>query len=148
MPFHLLDVHQGDGTASIFKKNNNVFTFSMHCNSNFPLKKMNSNIDIPLDSGIGDSKYLEILTNQLKKLDDIKSDIIFFQAGVDTLYKDRLGKLSLTRRGLKIRNEKILNFAKKKNLPMVVFMGGGYSDPIEHSVNAFTDLFLQCSNFI
>ena len=143
-----LDVHQGDGTASIFKKNSSVFTLSMHCNSNFPLKKMNSDIDIPLRKGMKDDQYLEILRNQIGKLNNIKSDIIFFQAGVDTLEEDKIGHLSLTNKGLQERNKIVLDFAKKRHSPIVVFMGGGYSKPIDYSVSAFVDLFLQCSDYL
>ena len=142
-----LDVHQGDGTASIFSGDNNVFTFSMHCDSNFPLKKMISDIDVPLNKGVEDDEYLDTLGLNLDRLKEIPSDIIFFQAGVDVLESDGLGHLMLTNKGLKIRNEMVLDFAKKRNSPLVVFMGGGYSKPIDNSVNAFVDLFEQCSKY-
>ena len=142
-----LDVHQGDGTASIFSGDNNVFTFSMHCDSNFPLKKMISDIDVPLNSGVEDNEYLDTLGLNLDRLKEISSDIIFFQAGVDVLESDGLGHLMLTKKGLKIRNEMVLDFAKQRNSPLVVFMGGGYSKPIDNSVNAFVDLFEQCSKY-
>ena len=142
-----LDVHQGDGTASIFSDHNNVFTFSMHCDSNFPLKKMISDIDVPLNKGVEDNEYLDILDLNLDRLKEIPSDIIFFQAGVDVLESDGLGHLMLTKKGLKIRNEMVLDFAKQRNSPLVVFMGGGYSKPIDNSVNAFVDLFEQCSKY-
>ena len=142
-----LDVHQGDGTASIFSGDNNVFTFSMHCDSNFPLKKMISDIDVPLKKGVEDNEYLDILDLNLDRLKEIPSDIIFFQAGVDVLESDGLGHLMLTKKGLKIRNEMVLDFAKQRNSPLVVFMGGGYSKPIDNSVNAFVDLFEQCSKY-
>ena len=142
-----LDVHQGDGTASIFSDHNNVFTFSMHCDSNFPLKKMISDIDVPLNKGVEDDEYLDTLGLNLDRLKEIPSDIIFFQAGVDVLESDGLGHLMLTKKGLKIRNEMVLDFAKQRNSPLVVFMGGGYSKPIDNSVNAFVDLFEQCSKY-
>ena len=142
-----LDVHQGDGTASIFSGDNNVFTFSMHCDSNFPLKKMISDIDVPLNKGVKDNEYLDTLGLNLDRLKEIPSDIIFFQAGVDVLESDGLGHLMLTKKGLKIRNEMVLDFAKQRNSPLVVFMGGGYSKPIDNSVNAFVDLFEQCSKY-
>ena len=94
-----------------------------------------------------DNQYLNILRKQLENLNNIKSDIIFFQAGVDSLQQDKLGHLSLTKEGLKKRNEIILDFAKKRSSPMVIFMGGGYSDPIDSSVESFVDLFLQCSDY-
>lgn len=140
-----LDVHQGDGTASILKNDDNLFTFSMHCEKNYPLKKEKSNYDINLRAGIKDEEYLDILKKSLQHLEKIKSDIIFFQAGVDTLYSDNLGHLLLSRDGLKNRNKLVLDFAKKKGNPVVVFMGGGYSKPIKYTVDAFKDLFIQCA---
>ena len=140
-----LDVHQGDGTASIFYNDNSVFTFSVHCESNFPLKKMVSDLDVPLKKGTTDNEYLDILQQNLVKLEQVPSDIIFFQAGVDILDSDDLGHLSLTRDGLIERNDMVFDFAKKRNSPLVVFMGGGYSKPIEHTVKSFVDLFEQCA---
>ncbi|MDB9854309.1 histone deacetylase [Candidatus Marinimicrobia bacterium] len=140
-----LDVHQGDGTASILKEDKNTFTFSMHCEKNYPLKKEKSDLDISLLKNTNDSTYLEILEKNLKKLENVKSEMIFFQAGVDTLKSDSLGYLSLSHSGLKIRNKKILRFAEKRENPIVVFMGGGYSKPIDDTVLAFRDLFIQCA---
>jgi acetoin utilization deacetylase AcuC-like enzyme len=140
-----LDVHQGDGTASILKEDKNTFTFSMHSEKNYPLKKEKSDLDISLLKNTNDSTYLEILEKNLKKLENVKSEMIFFQAGVDTLKSDNLGYLSLSHSGLKIRNKMILRFAKKRENPIVVFMGGGYSRPIDDTVLAFRDLFIQCA---
>ena len=140
-----LDVHQGDGTASILKEDKNTFTFSMHCEKNYPLKKEKSDLDISLLKNTNDSTYLEILEKNLKKLENVKSEMIFFQAGVDTLKSDSLGYLSLSHSGLKIRNKRILRFAEKRENPIVVFMGGGYSKPIDDTVLAFRDLFIQCA---
>jgi acetoin utilization deacetylase AcuC-like enzyme len=140
-----LDVHQGDGTASILKEDKNTFTFSMHSEKNYPLKKEKSDLDISLLKNTNDSTYLEILEKNLKKLENVKSEMIFFQAGVDTLKSDNLGYLSLSHSGLKIRNKMILRFAEKRENPIVVFMGGGYSKPIDDTVLAFRDLFIQCA---
>ena len=137
-----LDVHQGDGTASILKNRKDIFTFSMHCQKNFPFKKSKSNFDIELEENTEDSEYLFILENSLEKLKNVSSDIIFFQGGVDTHHLDRYGKLSLSSQGLKKRNELILNFVKFKNNPIVIFMGGGYSKPINHTVEAFKEMFI------
>ena len=142
-----LDVHQGDGTASILKGYDNLFTFSMHCEKNYPLKKEKSNLDINLRKGTKNDEYLDILKKNLRSLEEIKSDIIFFQAGVDSLDSDNLGHLLLDHNGLKNRNEMVLEFAKKKGNPIVIFMGGGYSKPIKHTVKAFKDLFIQCALF-
>ena len=142
-----LDVHQGDGTASILKNYKNIFTFSMHCENNFPLKKMKSDLDISLKKGIKDNQYLDILQKNIEILKKMKLDLILFQAGVDILCEDSLGCLEISRKGIKSRNKIVLEFAKEKNLPLIVFMGGGYSKPIKHSVDSFVDLFIQCSQY-
>ena len=142
-----LDVHQGDGTASILKNYKNIFTFSMHCENNFPLKKMKSDLDISLKKGIKDNQYLDILQKNIEILKKMKLDLILFQAGVDILCEDSLGYLEISRKGIKSRNKIVLEFAKEKNLPLIVFMGGGYSKPIKHSVDSFVDLFIQCSQY-
>ena len=141
-----LDVHQGDGTASIFSDDNSIFTFSMHCESNFPLKKMVSDLDIPLKKGMKDEEYLNVLNLNLDRLNQIPSDIIFFQAGVDALDSDALGLLKLSREGLKSRNEKVFAWRESMGIPMILFMGGGYARPIEDTVDAFSDLFLDAAN--
>tara|TARA_B100001996_G_scaffold206379_1_gene158190 strand:+ start:6570 stop:7472 length:903 start_codon:yes stop_codon:yes gene_type:complete len=142
-----LDVHQGDGTASILKDNDNVFTFSIHCKQNFPFKKEASNTDIEIESGADDLIYLNILKKSLSALDLIESDIIFFQAGVDTLSTDRYGKLSLTIEGLNERNKLVFDFAQKRQNPILILMGGGYSKPIDNTVTAFRDLFIEASKY-
>ena len=142
-----LDVHQGDGTASILKNHSNIFTFSMHCENNFPLKKSKSDLDIPLKKGMKDNQYLDILQKNIENLKKTKFDLILFQAGVDILFQDSLGYLKISREGIKNRNKIVLEFAKEKNLPIIVFMGGGYSKPIQHSVESFVDLFIQCSKY-
>jgi len=142
-----LDVHQGDGTASILKDNNKVYTFSVHCKQNFPFKKEASNTDIEIETGADDSTYLSILRNGLTKLESVESDIIFFQAGVDTLASDRYGKLLLTIDGLNARNEMVFDFARKRKNPLLILMGGGYSEPIDNTVAAFQDLFIAAAKY-
>ena len=83
----------------------------------------------------------------LEKLENKRTDIVFFQAGVDSLTFDSLGHLNLSHEGIKKRNELVFNFCKKQNTPVVVFMGGGYSNPIDHTVNAISELFYQCRDF-
>jgi acetoin utilization deacetylase AcuC-like enzyme len=128
------------------KTDKSIFTFSMHCESNFPLKKQISDLDVPLKKGMKDNTYLKILGSSLEKLEDNDTDIIFFQAGVDGLVHDTLGHLSLSHQGMMKRNEMVLSFCKKKRCPVVIFMGGGYSKPISHTVKAFSELFFQFSN--
>ena len=142
-----LDVHQGDGTASILKDNNRAYTFSVHCKQNFPFKKKASNTDIEIENGADDSTYLSILRNGLTKLESVESDIIFFQAGVDTLASDRYGKLLLTIDGLNARNEMVFDFARKRKNPLLILMGGGYSEPIDNTVAAFQDLFITAAKY-
>jgi len=143
-----LDVHQGDGTAAILKNDKDIFTLSLHCESNFPLKKMKSSLDINLKKQTKDNEYLMILRQTLDEISTLDCDLLFFQAGVDTLVSDKLGHLSLTRDGLMIRNQMVLDFAKAKRIPVVVFMGGGYSEPISKTVDVFVELFEQCSNYV
>ena len=142
-----LDVHQGDGTASILKDNNRAYTFSVHCKQNFPFKKEASNTDIEIENGADDNTYLSILRNGLTKLESVESDIIFFQAGVDTLASDRYGKLLLTIDGLNARNEMVFDFARKRKNPLLILMGGGYSEPIDNTVAAFQDLFITAAKY-
>jgi len=123
-----LDVHQGNGTAEIFKDNPQVFTFSMHGKHNYPYKKEQSDLDIELEDGISDKRYLIILENTLEKITtNFKPDFIFFQSGVDVLKTDKLGKLGLTIDGCKKRDHMVLQLAKQLNIPIVASMGGGYS---------------------
>ena len=142
-----LDVHQGDGTASILSGIDEIFTFSMHCQKNYPFKKQNSDLDVPLDENLSDDHYIEILKKNLSKLESVESNLIFFQAGVDTHSSDRYGKLNLSLAGLERRNKLVFDFAQKKKNPLLVFMGGGYSIPITNTVNAFSNLFTFFSTY-
>ncbi|MAV16457.1 MAG: histone deacetylase [Candidatus Marinimicrobia bacterium] len=142
-----LDVHQGDGTASILRDQDNIYTFSMHCEKNFPFIKEKSDFDVALKKYMTDDDYLKILIESLNLLDSIESDIIFFQAGVDTLISDRYGKLNLSAECLEERNNCVFEFSKKRKNPLLIFMGGGYSSPIDHTVNSFKDLFVQASHY-
>ena len=108
----------------------------------FLLKKLKSDLDIGIPENSNDAEYLEILSNAIEKLEDIDSDLIFFQAGVDSLKNDRYGKLNLTLEGLdQKRNKAIFNFARKRNNPVLIFMGGGYSKPIDQTVIAFKNIY-------
>ena len=121
------DVHQGDGTASIFQHDDSVFTFSMHCEANFPGKKQQSDLDVPLPIGLDDDGYLQILASYLSDLlTQIKPDLVLFDAGVDTHVSDRLGKLSLTNRGIYRRERMVLSTCKAKGYPVASVIGGGY----------------------
>ena len=140
-----LDVHQGDGTAEIFEKEDRVHTVSMHGKNNFPFRKKISNWDLEFENGTGDEEYLTELERVLDKLVSEPFDLIFFQTGVDALASDALGLLNLSREGLQKRNKKVFQWRNTMKLPMILFMGGGYANPIEDTVDAFCDLFLYAA---
>ncbi|MGB2760576.1 MAG: histone deacetylase, partial [Maribacter stanieri] len=137
-----LDVHQGNGTAEIFKNDDSVFTFSMHGAGNYPFKKEQSDLDIPLPKGTDDASYLSILKDNLPKLiENLQPDFIFYLCGVDVLESDKLGTLSLTLNGCKKRDEFVLNTCKEHSIPVQCSMGGGYSPDIKVIVDAHANTF-------
>lgn len=140
-----LDVHQGNGTAEIFADENRVYTFSMHAERNFPFHKEKSDLDIPLKDYTGDAEYLRLLSRYLSKLiDDIEPAFIFYQAGVDVLSSDKLGRMGLTIQGCKERDKMVFGTAKKHKLPVVACMGGGYADSIRDIVEAHANTYRVC----
>ena len=137
-----LDVHQGNGTAEIFKNEERVFTFSIHAEKNFPFRKERSNLDIGLQDGISDNEYLNLLTTNLEiVIESFKPDFIFYLAGVDVLATDKLGKLNLTRNGCKQRDRMVLSYCRSLKIPVQVSMGGGYSPKISDIVEAHCNTF-------
>ena len=137
-----LDVHQGNGTASIFGKENRVYTFSMHGKKNYPFKKEISDLDVELYDGIKDDEYLKKLEHTIKKLDaTLNPDLIFYISGVDILSTDKLGRLNVSREGCKKRDEIVYEFAQKNNIPIVTSMGGGYSEKIYDIVEAHCNTY-------
>jgi acetoin utilization deacetylase AcuC-like enzyme len=136
-----LDVHQGDGTAAIFAGDSSVFTFSMHGAANFPFRKQESRLDIALPDDTGDESYLERLGQALPQVFDFEPGIVYYQSGVDALASDRLGRLSLTTDGLATRDRMVLEGIRRAKVPLVVTLGGGYSDPIELTVEAHANTF-------
>ncbi len=137
-----LDVHQGNGTAEIFQHDPAVFTFSMHGQNNYPLKKEKSDLDIGLPNGATDTYYLNLLKFHLPRLiDHVEPDFIFFQSGVDVLATDKLGKLGLTLQGCKTRDRIVLETCKRHSIPVVVNMGGGYSPEIRHIIEAHANTY-------
>lgn len=137
-----LDVHQGDGTAEIFKNTPEVFTFSMHGKNNYPLKKETSDLDVELEDGTKDEEYLYTLE---KSLDEVfkrfTPDFLFYQSGVDIIETDKLGKLSVSIEGCKKRDLTIFKMAKQMDLPIVVSMGGGYSKEIKYIIEAHANTY-------
>ncbi|KAB8317931.1 histone deacetylase [Tolypothrix campylonemoides VB511288] len=130
-----LDVHQGDGTAFIFQHDDSVFTFSMHCEVNFPGTKQKSDLDVPLPVGMEDDAYLQTLANYLPHLLlDVKPDFIFYDAGVDPHIGDRLGKLALTDTGIFRREMQVLSTCIAAGYPVACVIGGGYADDMKSLV--------------
>jgi acetoin utilization deacetylase AcuC-like enzyme len=137
-----LDVHQGNGTAQIFENVLQVFTFSMHGKKNYPLRKEQSDLDIELDDFTDDKTYLHLLEIHLNEIIlQIKPNFIFYQAGVDVLADDKLGRLSLSIEGCKARDTIVLDVCKRNNIPLTVTMGGGYAPNINTIVNAHSNTF-------
>lgn len=137
-----LDVHQGNGTAEIFRSNWQVFTFSMHGEKNYPLQKEKSDLDIPLPDGITDEPYLKILQNTLPMLlEKHQPEFIFYISGVDVLHTDKLGRLGLSLEGCKARDRFVLETCKRNQIPLAISMGGGYSERIADIVEAHCNTF-------
>ena len=144
-----LDVHQGDGTAAIFQVDPTVFTFSMHCDVNFPFHKQQSDLDVPLPVGLEDAGYLKILADHVSDLlTQIKPDIVFYDAGVDPHGEDLLGKLALSDEGLYLRDQLVLEACVSQGYPVACVIGGGYQKEINklarrHCIihRAATDVF-------
>lgn len=137
-----LDVHQGNGTAQIFRHEPRVFTFSMHCGKNYPFHKEKSDLDIPLEDGTDDRTYLRILSKTLPRLiEEQEPAFVFFQSGVDVLATDKLGKLGMSIEGCKERDRLVLELCHRNRLPVTVSMGGGYSKQIAHIVEAHANTF-------
>ena len=122
-----LDVHQGDGTASLMAGREDVFTFSMHAEKNFPVRKARSSLDIALPDGMEDEAYLDELATHLPDvLDRFGPDIVLYQAGVDPHRDDRLGRLALSDEGLERRDRYVVGEARRRGVPIASALGGGY----------------------
>ncbi|WP_422375268.1 histone deacetylase [Roseibium sp.] len=127
-----LDVHQGDGTADIFQGDPDVFTFSMHSQKNYPVRKVPSHLDIGLADATGDADYLATLADVLPQLIARDTwDLAFFNAGVDPYIEDRLGRLALSRDGLRQRDLYVIRTLRDAGIPVAGVLGGGYSDDID-----------------
>lgn len=136
-----LDVHQGDGTAHIFRNDPDVLTLSIHCRNNFPLRKQQSSIDVELAAETRDDEYLSALEAVLPRVFEFQPEIVFYQSGVDGLASDLLGKLSLSPEGLKERDRAVLSSTRQYGVPLVITLGGGYSDPIRLTAEAHANTF-------
>ena len=136
-----LDVHQGDGTATIFRHDPAVLTLSIHGRNNFPFRKQQSSIDVDFADGTGDAKYLAELESVLPRVVEFEPEIVFYQSGVDALEGDRLGRLALTCEGLKRRDQLVFEACRAHDVPVVITLGGGYADPIARTVEAHANTF-------
>ncbi|MFP3920266.1 MAG: histone deacetylase [Dichotomicrobium sp.] len=136
-----LDVHQGDGTAAILGARPSAFVFSMHGAKNFPFRKYDSDLDVPLPDGVEDDAYLRALADHLPAVFAFRPDLVLYQAGVDPLHVDKLGRLALTFDGLMARDEMVLGECARRGLPVAMAIGGGYADPITPSVTAYANTY-------
>jgi len=143
-----LDVHQGNGNSEIFKHNRDVLTFSMHCASNYPAKKSKSDIDIELKDNMEDVQYLNILYKNLKKLNKDLFDFIFYIAGVDIHFDDRLGKLKISDEGINKRDEMVIENFYKRKIPLCGVLGGGYNKNFQKLVELHSMLHKNCAKFL
>lgn len=134
-----LDVHQGDGNAAILASNPAVFVCSVHGEKNFPFRKFASDLDVALPDGVEDDAYLWSLADTLPSVWAHRPDIVLYQAGVDPLKEDRLGRMALTHEGLMARDHLVLSQAQARGVPVSIAIGGGYADPIEASVAAYAN---------
>jgi acetoin utilization deacetylase AcuC-like enzyme len=143
-----LDVHQGNGSADIFKNNKNVFTFSMHSKSNYPAKKSVSNLDVELEDNIEDIKYIKILKFYLNQLNEENFDYVFYIAGVDIHFNDRLGKLKISDEGIKERDELVSENFFSRGIPLCGVLGGGYNKDFDKLVELHSFLHQSCAKLI
>ena len=143
-----LDVHQGNGNSDIFRNNRNVFTFSMHSKSNYPEKKSISDCDVELEKDMEDKEYLKILKFYLKQLNDENFDFIFYIAGVDIHFNDRLGKLKISDEGVKKRDEIVTENFFSKGIPLCGVLGGGYNKDPSKLVELHSFLHQSCAKLL
>ena len=143
-----LDVHQGNGNSEIFKNDSSILTFSMHCVSNYPAKKSKSDIDIELKERMEDKEYLNILHKNLNELNKNKYDFVFYVAGVDIHFDDRLGKLKITDEGINKRDQIVIENFFSRNTPLCGVLGGGYNKNFEKLIELHSMLHKNCAKII
>ena len=143
-----LDVHQGNGNADIFKDNRNVFTFSMHSKSNYPAKKSISDLDVGLDDNLEDKEYIKILKFYLNQLNEENFDYVFYIAGVDIHFNDRLGKLKVSDEGIRKRDEIVTENFFSKGIPICGVLGGGYNKDFKKLVELHSFLHQSCAKLL
>ena len=143
-----LDVHQGNGNSDIFKNNKNVFTFSMHSKSNYPAKKSISDLDVEFEDNIEDLEYIKLLKIYLSQLNKENFDFVFYIAGVDIHFNDRLGKLKVSDEGIRSRDEIVIENFFSKNIPLCGVLGGGYNKDFNKLVELHSYLHQSCAKLL
>jgi acetoin utilization deacetylase AcuC-like enzyme len=143
------DVHQGNGTAHIFRNDDSVFTLSIHQQHNYPADKPPSNLDLNLDDGVEDEEYLSILLPAVEKsLDEFRPDILFYLGGADPFCEDQLGGLGLTKSGLKSRDKGVFQLARTRNIPIATTLAGGYARRVEDTIRIHANTILAAQEVI
>jgi acetoin utilization deacetylase AcuC-like enzyme len=143
-----LDVHQGNGNSDIFKANRNVFTFSMHSKTNYPAKKSTSDLDVELEDNLEDQSYIKTLKHYLIELNEENFDYVFYIAGVDIHFNDRLGKLKISDEGIRLRDELVVENFFSKRIPFCGVLGGGYNKDFNKLVELHSILHQSCAKYI
>ena len=143
-----LDVHQGNGTSEIFKDNRHVFTFSMHSKTNYPAKKSISDLDVELEDDLEDDAYLKTLKFYLNELNNENFDFVFYIAGVDIHFNDRLGKLKISDEGIRERDVLIVENFLSKRIPICGVLGGGYNKDFNKLVELHSLLHQSCAKLL
>ena len=143
-----LDVHQGNGNSEIFKDNRHVFTFSMHSKTNYPAKKSISDLDVELEDNLEDDAYIKTLKFYLNELNNENFDFVFYIAGVDIHFNDRLGKLKISDEGVKLRDELVTENFYSKRIPICGVLGGGYNKDFDKLVKLHSLLHQSCARLI
>ena len=143
-----LDVHQGNGNSDIFKENRNVYTFSMHSKTNYPAKKSISDLDVELEDNLEDQSYIKTLKHYLTELNEENFDYVFYIAGVDIHFNDRLGKLKITDDGIRMRDELVVENFFSKRIPICGVLGGGYNKDFNKLVELHSMLHQSCAKYI
>jgi len=143
-----LDVHQGNGNSEIFKDNRSVFTFSMHSKTNYPAKKSNSDLDVELEDNLEDRAYIKTLKHYLSELNQENFDFVFYIAGVDIHFNDRLGKLKITDEGIRLRDELVIENFFSQRIPFCGVLGGGYNKDFNKLVELHSMLHQSCAKYI
>ena len=143
-----VDVHQGNGNSDIFKENRNVFTFSMHSKTNYPAKKSTSDLDVELEDNLEDQSYLKTLKHYLIELNEENFDYVFYIAGVDVHFNDRLGKLKISDEGIRLRDELVVENFFSKRIPFCGVLGGGYNKDFNKLVELHSMLHQSCAKYI